>query len=339
MDTESRPVIPHLIEEVPDFKKFVEGYLCTGHDALAGHTNAQQFKFYRNGNGWPLMQYKLLCTDNQWLPKEGGGIRLWKESEDGSPKVPHGDPKALKAQKMRGHDEVCKGLGGFLNLWSAMATDDFSGEFRRKNEPVSQYWRGVKAALDLPLPIEEYLKDGFWPRSRFILETQEFQEDGTLREEFARDAPHVGRRGNRPIESFRVGRDVYAGYFLAIRPANEGTSHPFWIARALTDPNSDSSHPNCIQMQYWTPASIHYVDAETYEGWDSTGGNIWREDRRFDPIWTHTDCIMGAWQSRIQEGTVNPRMRTPMLQIANIKASVELFEAEGGGESPSLISE
>ena len=37
------------------------------------------------------------------------------------------------------HDEVCKGLGGFLNLWSAMATDDFSGEFRRKNELVNQY--------------------------------------------------------------------------------------------------------------------------------------------------------------------------------------------------------
>ena len=46
MNTESRLVIPHLIEEVPNFKKFVEGYLCTGRDALAGHTNAQQFKFY-----------------------------------------------------------------------------------------------------------------------------------------------------------------------------------------------------------------------------------------------------------------------------------------------------
>ena len=41
MDTESCLVIPHLIEEVPDFKKFVEGYLCTGRDALLGHTNAQ----------------------------------------------------------------------------------------------------------------------------------------------------------------------------------------------------------------------------------------------------------------------------------------------------------
>ena len=203
MDMESRPVIPHLIEEVPDFKKFVEGYLCTRRDALAGHTNAQQFKFYRNANGWPLMQYKLLCTDNEWLPKEGGGIRLWKETEDGSPKVPSGDPMPSRPQKMRGHDEVCKGLGGFLNLWSSMANDDFSGEFRRTNEPVSQYWRGVKAALDLPLPVEESLRDGFWPRSRFIPSAvDQFQEDGTLREEFARDVPHVGRRGDRPAELF-----------------------------------------------------------------------------------------------------------------------------------------
>ena len=81
------------------------------------------------------------------------------------------------------------------------------------------------------------------------------------------------------------------------------------------------------------------MDAETYKGWDSTGGNIWLEDRKFDPIWTHTDCIMGAWHSRIREGTMNPRMRIPMLQIANIKASVERFEAEGGGESPSIRSE
>ena len=66
--------------------------------------------------------------------------------------------------------------------------------------------------MDLPLPIEECLKDGFWPRIRFIPEAQQFQEDGTLREEFARDAPHVGRRGDCPMESFRVARDVYTGY-------------------------------------------------------------------------------------------------------------------------------
>ena len=174
MERKSYPVIPHLIEEVPNFKKFVEGYLCTGRDALTRHTNAQQFKFYRNANGWPLMHYKLLCIDNKWLLKEGGGIWLWKQSEDGLPKVPFKDPKALKPQKMCGHDEVCKGLEGFLNLWSAMAYDDFSREFRRKSEPMSQYWRGVKAAIDLPFATEESLKDGFWPRSRFTPEADQF---------------------------------------------------------------------------------------------------------------------------------------------------------------------
>ena len=97
MDTESQPVIPHLIEEVLDFKKFEEGYLCSRHDALTRHTNAQQFKFYRNANSWPLMQYKLLCTNNEWLPKEGGGIWLWKQTKDRSLKVTLGDPKALKS--------------------------------------------------------------------------------------------------------------------------------------------------------------------------------------------------------------------------------------------------
>ena len=161
MDTKSQPVIPHLIEEVPDFKKFVERYLCTGCDALVEHTNPQQFKFYRNGNGRPLMLYKLMCTDNKWLPKEGGGIWLWKKTKDGSLKVPCGDLMALKPQKMCGHNEVYKGLRGFLNLWSAMANDDFSGEFSRKNEPLSQYSRDVKAALDLLLPLEEFLRGSF----------------------------------------------------------------------------------------------------------------------------------------------------------------------------------
>ena len=67
---------------------------------------------------------------------------------------------------------------------------------------MNQHWRGVKATLDLLLPIEESLKDGFWPRSRFIPKATQFQEDGTLRKEFATDAPHIGRRRDRPIQSF-----------------------------------------------------------------------------------------------------------------------------------------
>ena len=72
-------------------------------------------------------------------------------------------------------------------------------------------------------------------------------------------------------------------------------------------------------------ASTYYVDDETYVGWDSANGNVWREDSRLDPIWTHMDCMMGAWQSRIPEGTRNPQMQICVLQIANIKATIERF--------------
>ena len=47
---------------------------------------------------------------------------------------------------------------------------------------------------------------------------------------------------------------------------------------------------------------------------------------------------MGAWQSRIRKGTTNPQMQIPVLQIANIKATVERFEAEDDCGSSSLHS-
>ena len=63
MDCEKYPMIPHFIEEVPDFQTFVEGYLGTSGDFLEGHSKCQQFKFYMDSSGWPLMEYKNLCTN------------------------------------------------------------------------------------------------------------------------------------------------------------------------------------------------------------------------------------------------------------------------------------
>ena len=68
MNVEEVPTIPHLIEEVPDFKKFIEDGIAVGENALLGHNKAQQFKFYVDAIGCPVMKYKLLCTDDEWLP-------------------------------------------------------------------------------------------------------------------------------------------------------------------------------------------------------------------------------------------------------------------------------
>jgi hypothetical protein len=69
MDLDEDPIIPGLIEEVPDFKEFVKPYISD--DTLIGHTKGRQFLFYRGKNGNLLMQYKLRCTDEKWLPEEG----------------------------------------------------------------------------------------------------------------------------------------------------------------------------------------------------------------------------------------------------------------------------
>ena len=151
MDCETHPVIPHLIEEVPDFKQFVEGYLGTRGDELEGHSKAQQFKFFKDSSGWPLMEYKNLCTDPKWLPAHGNGIRLWCESEDGLPIVPSGSPLPLAPQLMKGLDDIKKGLNGYVGHWNTMSNDDYTGEFRRKNGPLQEYWKGVRTALDAPL--------------------------------------------------------------------------------------------------------------------------------------------------------------------------------------------
>ena len=311
MDCETQPVIPHLIEEVPNFKGFVEGYLHTGDDSLQGHSQAQQFKFYKDANGWPLMQYKILCTDSDWLPKEGGGIRLWKETSDGRPRVPKGSPAPLAPHLMRCFDEVCKGLDGYIAFWGAMANQDLSGEFRRKNESVMKYWEGVRGALQDPLHRRETLRNGFWPNSMILNEEEDqYLNDGTVREEFAEDAPFVGRRRDCPQPSFRIARDVFAGYFIVVRPADEDL-RPFWLARALTNPNPDPEHINSIQLQYWMPTSFHHIDKETYAGWKSKQGNSWCKDKAISSSWTHTDYIMIAWKPHVRVETLDPRIKIP----------------------------
>jgi hypothetical protein len=64
--------------------------------------------------------------------------------------------------------------------------------------------------------VPQTLQNGFWPSSRFNPAIEdEFMDDGTIGEEHAEDAPFVKQRCNRPTPSFRVGCDVFAGYFLA----------------------------------------------------------------------------------------------------------------------------
>jgi hypothetical protein len=67
VDVESVPTIPHFIEEVLGFKGFIAGCIGEGDEALEGHMKTQQFKFFVDSNGCPMMKYRILCNDNEWL--------------------------------------------------------------------------------------------------------------------------------------------------------------------------------------------------------------------------------------------------------------------------------
>ena len=103
-----------------------------------------------------------MCTDKKWLPEDGKGIRLWAETEENGPRVPTGSLRPVRPQEMRSIEEIKKGLDGYIEYWRKMVDSDESGEFRRKNDPVKGYLKGVREALDEPYQERERLMEGFW---------------------------------------------------------------------------------------------------------------------------------------------------------------------------------
>jgi hypothetical protein len=91
-------------------------------------------------------------------------------------------------------------------------------------------------------------------------------DNGDLQEEFGVDALFVGQRRDRPAPLFRIGWDVYVGYFVVPRPS-DGDNRPFWIARALTNVDAEPvEHPHFVLIQYWKlMASSDYIQ-NTYDG-------------------------------------------------------------------------
>jgi hypothetical protein len=59
---------------------------------------------------------------------------------------------------------------------------------------------------------------------------------------------------------------------------------------------------------------------------------VWCEDNGFLPSWSHTDCVMTTWKSRVGSGTVDPKMKIPTKQISIINMSLEAYKSHSDGE-------
>ena len=111
-----------------------------------------------------MLKYKILCHNDDWHPREGG-IKLWKEDSSGSSLWPRGDLIALQPRPIWNVEEVIKGVSGFISYWEQQSQQDTTGEYRRRYEPLSYYWRAVKDSLNEPMVLPSTLQDGFWPTS------------------------------------------------------------------------------------------------------------------------------------------------------------------------------
>ena len=52
----------------------------------------------------------------------------------------------------------------------------------------------------------------------------------------------------------------------------------------------------------------------------------WKIDDSQPPVWEHTNSMMSAWKSGIRDGTKNPIMKIPSLQVSIIKESLAVFD-------------
>jgi len=145
MKMEEIPFILHLVEEVPYFKAYIRPYIGMSKKQLVGHSNERQYKFFMDDNGWPIMQYKLVCTDILWLPEHG--LKLWKEDVDHKSILPQGNPRGMEPKKMKNKVDILCGLDGFIQHWTDISKEDGMTEYKTCMLHLVTYWTSVRNAM------------------------------------------------------------------------------------------------------------------------------------------------------------------------------------------------
>ena len=183
--------------------------------------------------------------------------------------------------------------------------------------------------MDTPIS----LQNGFWPSIRIAHAVEdEFTEEGDVHEEYGEDDRFVGHRCDRPPPSFWIGRDLYASYFVALRPC-DGNDRSFWIARAMSDPNSNPERLNTVQIQFFRPVSRNRDVLKFYKDWNTNVNLRWTIKKGVAITRENTNSVLIAWKSRSQKQDEShsqdkaPTTKILQGQIQIIKASLAALTA------------
>ena len=243
---------PFLMQQVPDFKEFVKGYLHEGVDRLVGHSKPLQFRFYMS-QGIPLMQYKIHPTKSDWSPDEG--IELWKRAENGEPLLPPGVPRVLPYfEYMKDHEKVIEGLQTFVNWWKSFVEN--KGEesaYAKWIGPVIQYWEQMIFALKTPCVEQEDVFHDFWPRS--VSSPVATIEDAFVDEDnfgIGENEDHYcGPARNKPRVEFNPQNDVAKGSFVLVQPSS--SIYPVWLGVATSDVDKEKKSETFLKVKVQYP--------------------------------------------------------------------------------------
>ena len=124
------------MQEIPNFKRFIKGYICDGADALVGHKKPLQFRFL-------LETYNAIYDESHnktWKPQEG--IQLSKKDPDCHPMLPKGDPLTLPLlERLKDQNTIMDGLKKYIVFWKrSIESKNVNPSFKSFIYPIITYW-------------------------------------------------------------------------------------------------------------------------------------------------------------------------------------------------------
>ena len=311
---------PFLLTKVPDFKSFVDGFLCSGQDTLVGHSKPLQFCFFMQGE-IPTMQYKIHPKLPDWLPKEGG-IELWKKDNEGRPMLPVGCPNMLPiADYVKDNLSVVNGIRDYLSFWEKWSEKNGKeATCTQFIEPVIDYWKDM--IIELQRPTNKCVGNygGFWPKTEGTHHMQHIEDEADAFQGYEEWNDHYcGPSKQRPKDVFKPHIDVKKGDFVLVRPGDP--EYPIWLGVAESDVDMDRSSSNYkrILIQYWAPKHRRKnpTTAELYDGcWEKNWCCNLADPKR----WEFVDTVVWSW---IPRGNKMPdKIKIPPNIVEKAQASL-----------------
>ncbi|CAM6085741.1 unnamed protein product [Calypogeia fissa] len=230
--------VPFFVQEVPDFKMFVDPFILKGGDKLVGHASPRLFRLYVRLDGMPCMQFKRRTVDKlPWEPSEG--VEMWGWTSDGRPNLPFGVPKRLQMLDVARLDEVRDGLGKFIKFFKVINGRTVEESTKIRWEGLVKYWSRINDMLELG-KVQYWAEDGdnlvhgFWPVTNWRDTVPRNYRNVACELEAAIE--YVGPLKNKPPQPYNPRSDIVIGHFVLVRPDIEDLdTYPIHMGQVVSD--------------------------------------------------------------------------------------------------------